>query len=1013
MSSEFRRMKRRRLEDSLESEYNFTDQESGIQNPYNLGHESMTAPPYQNLSCFNVEATQPIIQASFDNLESPMASQHSGHWNTQVQPHMPLSIYTSFPSAEDLTYLISAQPPLLVPTPSLPVHPSTPYIRKPVQMLSDQPSSQYIQSSAVNWQPSSNNTSGGTSDFDLLAQLPNIANQPWGECYERSDPEVMVCFGTIPDISGTCDQKSLDILQPEYRVKLESSERFTGLGNTHMSGRIHTEHCQMIQALLEEQSFQLFASCITNTEQVNPKTRKSSRISKCTLDITVYGPMELFEEIGSWLQEYDIYLQDPRLCYMDTKYCNPQRLSSSDVRSCPLVSDVTNRPVTVKVQSIPAQADMLDILSSHSDLKEARQPTAIKTALEKHQKQALTFMLQRESGWSFDQTWPDIWEEIERDQSLIFINKISNTYQTEEPPQFFGGIIADPMGLGKTLTMIALVANDIDLHLPKRSLAPHKSIPDVPSTLIIIPPPLLDSWEEQLSEHTVQGILTWCRHHGKDRLTNIEEFRSVNVILTTYHTVSAEWKYQQATQNSVLYSVNWRRIILDEAHFIRNDRSTMSRAVCALSSVSRWAVTGTPVQNRLNDLSSLLKFIRPAPYNDPRQFDTDISHLWKSGEDEVAVQRLKYLSTCLLLRRPKATIDLPPRKDLLFPVEFRHEERTAYEALRQQAITRIDEALYNDHAARGAIVYANALQQIESLRLFSNMGLHYHVRHDSTKVQDWENVAQQTFNTRREIEPTICKECSSSLDLTESLLDESVPTRHTAKFFSCLRLICGDCIRKAERDGRTLSCGHSPPCSVASVSLSSRAFEEMSNGRYTQANNVPLKLPSKISALVADIQAQPQDVKCIVFSTWRLTLDIVQSALEQASIPCIRFDGKVAQKDRGAVVDRFRRDPSVRVMLLTLSCGAVGLTLTVASRAYLIEPHWNPTLEEQALARIHRLGQKQEVTTIRLYMRDSFEEQVIKVQESKKQLANVLLAPHDGTQTSDSLGTLQNLRMLL
>ncbi|KAI6084099.1 SNF2 family N-terminal domain-containing protein [Hypoxylon rubiginosum] len=821
----------------------------------------------------------------------------------------------------------------------------------------------------------------------------------------------------IPDIPGTYDQRVLDTLQSEYRVELESPGRFTSPGDVHISGRIPSEHSQMIQGLLDEQSLQLFVSCITNTGQITSKPSKSSRISKCILEITVYGPFELFGEIGSWFQEYEIYLQDPRVCYVNTKYCNPQRLSSGNPGSCPFVSDVINRSEIVQeqVQNMPTQSDMLDIFSSHCDLDEATQPTAIKTTLKKHQRQALTFMLQRESGWAFDQTRPDIWEEMERDQGFIFINKISNTYQSQEPPQFFGGIIADPMGLGKTLTMIALVANDLDLQrgIPLSTYTNHENMPDVPSTLVIIPPPLLDSWEEQLSEHAVCGVLIWCRHHGKDRLASIEELNSANLVLTTYHTVSAEWKSEQATHNSVLYSVRWRRIILDEAHFIRNSHSMMSRAVCALPSVSRWAVTGTPVQNRLNDLSSLLKFIRAAPYDDPRQFDIDISQLWKSGEDELAVQRLKYLSTCLLLRRPKATINLPSRNDLLFPVEFRHEERTAYEALRQQAITRIDEALSGGHVAQGATVYANALQQIESLRLFSNLGLHYHLRHDNTKVQDWANVAQQAFNARREMEPTICKECSSSLDLTETLLDEASQAHHTASFFSCLQIVCGECIRKSERDGRTLSCGDTPSCPVASVSLSSRAFEEMSNARDTRANNIPLKLPSKISALVADNQSQPQHVKCIVFSTWRLTLDIVQSGLEQASIPCIRFDGKVAQKDRGAVVDRFRADPSVRVMLLTLSCGAVGLTLTVASRAYLIEPHWNPTLEEQALARIHRLGQTREVTTVRLYMRDSFEEQVIKVQESKKQLANVLLSPHDGTQTNDSLGTLQNLRMLL
>lgn len=120
-------------------------------------------------------------------------------------------------------------------------------------------------------------------------------------------------------------------------------------------------------------------------------------------------------------------------------------------------------------------------------------------------------------------------------------------------------------------------------------------------------------------------------------------------------------------------------------------------------------------------------------------------------------------------------------------------------------------------------------------------------------------------------------------------------------------------------------------------------------------------------------------------------------------MPCVRFDGTVPQKERQPVIDRFRKDPSIRVMLLTLSCGAVGLTLTVATRAYLMEPHWNPTIEEQALARIHRLGQTKEVTTVRFYVKDSIEEQVMRLQDSKKHLANVLLSHHDTGQVDDNL----------
>ncbi|KAI0543265.1 SNF2 family N-terminal domain-containing protein [Xylaria digitata] len=654
---------------------------------------------------------------------------------------------------------------------------------------------------------------------------------------------------------------------------------------------------------------------------------------------------------------------------------------------------------------IQSQLGFLDALKSRDDLHEAQQPTAIRSTLKRHQKQALTFMVQREKGWNFDQEYIDIWEAHHTD--------LSNTYQNEEPPEFRGGVIADTMGLGKTLTMIALVAADLDNPREQTMNIVHDvpGVPEVETSLIIIPPPLLDTWEEQLSEHLFDNRLKWCRHHAKHRITSFDELREQHVVLTTYHTVSAEWKGAKNAQNSLLFSVRWKRIILDEAHFIRNARSTMSRAVCALDASSRWAVSGTPVQNRLSDLASLLKFIRATPYDDMKQFDAAISSLWKSGEDEEAVRRLQYLSACLLLRRSKEAIDLPQKRDLLCPVDFSPDERVAYENLRQQAIRSIDEAVYGHHGNSGQNNHANALQKIESLRLFSDLGLQYHARHEPHTDQDWPRIAQQAFNSRRAIEPLICMDCSLSLDFAESLLDEPTALVSKPQFSSCMKFVCSECTRTLNRGNRTLDCGHKPACPFASVSTGGDAFEEIPDSLSLPLS--PTRLSSKVEALITDLKSLPPNTKCVVFSTWRLTLDLVEAGLDQHSIQHIRFDGKVPQNERGAVISRFRTEPRIRVMLLTLSCGAVGLTLTVASRAYLMEPHWNPTLEEQALARIHRLGQTQQVTTVRLYIRNSFEEEVIKVQESKKQLANVLLQPHDGGSAGDNLSTLQGLRSLL
>jgi SNF2 family DNA or RNA helicase len=292
----------------------------------------------------------------------------------------------------------------------------------------------------------------------------------------------------------------------------------------------------------------------------------------------------------------------------------------------------------------------------------------------------------------------------------------------------------------------------------------------------------------------------------------------------------------------------------------------MARAVRDLDATSRWAVTGTPIQNRLGDLASLLRFIRAYPYTDPKQFDADVSRPWKSGEDEEAVKRLKRLSACLLLRRPKAAIGLPTRRNLVYAVDFAPEERDAYERIRFQTIRNIDEAFGNDTTDSKSLFYVNVLQQIESLRLFSNLGLHYLARHTkllqkSLDSEQWTNNAQRTFNSQREMGSIYCMQCSSALGLTETLLDDIAHPIESAQFTSCLKFLCSECAGKKHLSGKTISCGHRPQCPVAPVSTSGAALEEVQH--LVTGHNQPalLALPSKIRAFIEDIKGVPSDIK--------------------------------------------------------------------------------------------------------------------------------------------------------
>ncbi|MCJ1272073.1 hypothetical protein MMC22_011980 [Lobaria immixta] len=178
----------------------------------------------------------------------------------------------------------------------------------------------------------------------------------------------------------------------------------------------------------------------------------------------------------------------------------------------------------------------------------------------------------------------------------------------------------------------------------------------------------------------------------------------------------------------------------------------------------------------------------------------------------------------------------------------------------------------------------------------------------------------------------------------------------------------------------------------------------------------------------------------VVFSYWTKTLDPIESELRLRSIRYTRLDGQLPLAKRSSALQTFQSNPEVLVFLVSLSCGGVGLDLTAASKAYTMEPQWNPMSEEQALDRIPRLGQTKEVTTVRYIIKDSFEEvnsiikdsfeevnsiatrtcgladmnqHIIALQRKKKDLAELALFRGPSVEAPVDQSRLQYLRSLL
>lgn len=611
-----------------------------------------------------------------------------------------------------------------------------------------------------------------------------------------------------------------------------------------------------------------------------------------------------------------------------------------------------------------------------------------------------------------------------------------------------GGILADEMGLGKTISTLSLI------HLVPRDTEyanmQHKDTSYAYSTtLVILPMSLLSQWESEFSNtnnNPNHECLVYYGEHTqnlKTLLTRPKANKVPVVLLTTYGTVLNEFmknskslsSHSSATKQG-LYSVRFFRIILDEGHIIRNRLAKTSKAVYALSLDRKWVLTGTPIINRLDDLFSIFKFLELEPWNNFTYWKNFVSIPFEQRHISQALHIVKTILDPIFLRRTKdmkqpdgkRLITLPEKQIITEEIAFSEYEKELYSNFKNKASKLFNESVNKGDVFRSYIqifTYILRLRQIcchtdllkgkneddleantfaEDISVSEDIvdgGLEGKtLKHDSgPNGLDLNEISCKLVDALdlKNLECSICTSCP--IPLKQVLF---TPCQH-AFCFTCIldhidfqtklnqSPLCPNCRKAISKYGLL-----KPDLTHSQYSLNLKLLARPSKPKIHWYN--PSILSAKLYALCKHLK-RLEELECnenvVIFSLFSSFLDIIFEQLNDyfgGHIEVLKFDGRLKANERLAVLDRFNtpKKNGFSVLLLSLKAGGIGLNLTTASVAFLMDPWWSPSVEDQAIDRLHRIGQDKSVKVIRFIVSDSIEKKILKIQLRKKQIGEAV-----------------------
>jgi SNF2 family DNA or RNA helicase len=761
------------------------------------------------------------------------------------------------------------------------------------------------------------------------------------------------------------------------------------------------------------------------------------------LDFSFNLPKKLAPEVAAYVKRFDLYLTDKglRKNLTDIEPEHEEEIEMWVPRSAK--ANLMESEDAVEREAL----NMINSYSSTGDLGEMEQPSIIISPLLEHQKKALYFMTQREKNPLVQQVDERfmIWKPELVDGKPLYYNKALHEHVAIPPNPSLGGLLADDMGLGKTLSILALIASTLQQSYEFAQRSPKLDRnggpkPNLKATLIIVPKTLLEAnWQKQIDTHLAPNSVKVILFYGTERARDLKAFRDADIVITTYGTIESDSRTPPSRGGPLLSRATWFRIVLDEAHTIRNQDTNRARSCCVIEATRRWAVTGTPIQNHIMDFGSLCAFLKLFPFDTKARFQKYIEVPFR-GENPVVLSRLRIIVDTMTLRRTKDNLGLPEKTDLPVQIDMTDKERQLYDVLADNTFKQI-KAMTHNRTKMAAGTMGHFLKKLGILRMFcahkqdmlsqDDLKLLKGFTADTPiEIEDDEDegvemkVALDMLAILRDCDRDNCDYCKEKLQTATEIAEDELPSDSPTPdepigyMNACYHLVCTKCLPKFIKEQNANLLPHDKNhyvCRVCDritrndlVELGRNVVQDFFRrreelrakprlakqlGTYTGPSSKVLYLLSNCEQFKKWNASHPDDMpmKAVVFTYWTTHLDLIEIALEDHDIKYTRLDGRMGHRQRLDAINRFEQDDETIIFLVSIGAGGVGLNLTAANVVFIMEPQWNPQAEQQAVDRVHRIGQTRAVRVARLIASDSIEEKIQIIGARKLELARVTL----------------------